>query len=153
MNFYVRRSYNLDLLNFINILTGEKFYCDRHPGMYERFGENLSSGSKDRIKEAAQINGGAMIGPILSLVISAVPNFEKRSVIWMFEDPAFLENCLKRYKYYDEKIWSEKVAIFATLIPVIQELEENGFHKYWHEERLPKIKKKQRQLGTYAKAF
>lgn len=153
MNFYVHYSYNLDLLNFINILTGEEFYTDRHEGMYERFGENLSRGTKARIKEAVQINGGAMLGPILSLVISAVPNFEKRGILRMFKEPAFLESCLKNYQYYDKELWSEKENLFETLIPVIQELEENGFRSYWKQEKLPAIKKKQRQLRTYATRF
>jgi len=153
MNFFVHTSYNLDLLNFINILTGEKFYLDRHEGIYERFGENLSSESKAFIKEAVKINGSVMLGPILSLVISAVPNFEKRSIIKMFEDAALLENCLKDYQYYDEEIWSERKSLFDTLIPVIQELEGKGFLKFWREERLPAIKKQQRQLRTYAKDF
>ena len=153
MNFHVHTAYNLDLLNFINILTGEQFYTDRHEGMYERFGENLSSGSKERVKEAVQINGSAMLGPILSLVISAVPNFEKRSVVKLFEDPAHLESCLKQYPYYDEGLWTERAPIFETIIPVLQELEGNGFCSYWQKERFPDIKKKQRQLRSYANKF
>ncbi len=153
MNFYVRRSYNLDLLNFFNILTGEKFYCDRHPGMYELFGESLSIDSKSRIKEAVQINGSAMLGPLFSLVISAVPNFEKRNIIRMFEDPVQLEYYLKQYPYYDQALWSERAPIFDMLIPVIHELQENGFKSYWQREKLPKIKKVQRQLRTFAQTF
>jgi hypothetical protein len=121
--------------------------------MYERFGENLSSESKERIKEAVKINGSAMLGPILSLVISAVPNFEKHSTIKMFKDPAYLESCLKEYPYYDEGLWTERVPIFETLIPVIKELEGDGFRSCWQKERLPAIKKKQHQLRNYANKF
>lgn len=153
MNFHIHTSYNLDLLNFINILTGEKFYTDHHEGMFERFGKNLSSESKDKVKQAVQINNSAMLGPILSLVISAVPNFEKRSVIKMFEDPAGLERYLMQYPYYDERLWAERENLFQTLIPVIQELEKNDFRKYWQEEKLPAIKKKQHQLHKYANQF
>lgn len=153
MKFYVQTSYNLDLLNLMNILTGEKFYTDHHKGIYERFGDNLSSDSKGRIKESVKINRSAMLGPLLSLVISAVPNFEKRSLIQMLEDPTFLESCMKMYQYYDEGLWSERAPIFETLIPVIQEVEGNGFRSYWEEERLPVIHMKQRQLRTYARKF
>ena len=153
MNFYVRTSYNLDLLNFINILTGGQFYTDRHQGMYERFGEPLTTQIKGNIKRAVEINGSAMLGPILSLVISAVPNFEKRNLVRLFEDTAFLESCLKNYQYYSAEIWAEKVFLFDTLLPVIKELESKGFRDYWQEERLPMIKKEQKQLSTFARKF
>jgi len=153
MNFLVTYSYNLDLLNFLNILTGEKFYLNRHEGTYELFGEQLSSRSKASLKEAVRINGSAMLGPILSLVISAVPNFENRSILSMLADPAFLESCLKQYQYYDKGIWSEKAPIFEMIIPVLQELEDIGFKEYWQQERLPAIKQMQRKLQIYAKEF
>jgi hypothetical protein len=42
MKFNVRYSYNLDLLDLFNILTGEVFYLDWHAGIFELFGQNFS---------------------------------------------------------------------------------------------------------------
>ncbi len=153
MRFNVRYSYNLDLLNLINVLTGEDFYSAWHKGIYELFGESLSKESKGCLEKAVKINGSAMLGPYLSLVISAVPNFERRSLVRMFSDIDFLHSNFKHSVYYDVEEWTEYASLFSLLIPVIEELESKGFREYWKKERLPLIKKLQRQFHSYAKRF
>jgi hypothetical protein len=153
MNFNVRYSYNFDLVNSMNVLTGEPLYMEWQEGIYERFGETLSDQSKDNIKKAVEINERPMIGPLLSLVISAVPNFERRSVVRMFSDTDLLQEYFKRYSYYEAENWPQYTSIFGLLLPVIQELETLGFREYWKKERLPKIKQMQRQFYSFANKF
>jgi hypothetical protein len=153
MKFHVRYSYNLDLLNLINVLTAEGFYVGRHKGIFEIFGETLSRQSKDCIREAVEINGSAMLGPLLCLIISAVPNFERRSVVRMFSDMDLLQDNFKRFGYYEAEDWPKNASIFGSLLPVVRELEIKGFREYWQKERLPQIKRTQRQFRSFANRF
>ncbi len=150
MKFNVSYSYNLDVLNFINILTRAELYLAWHKGIYEQWGEKLSCKSKECITKAIEIKSNTMFGPLLSLVISAVPNFEKRSLVRMFSDPDMLKSYFSNYQYYDAENWLEEATIFELLIPIIKDLEALRFHDYWKKERLPIIKKIQRQFRTIA---
>jgi hypothetical protein len=153
MKFNVRYSYNFDLVNSINVLTGEPVYVDWQKGIFELFGETLSEHSKGNLREAVELNGRPMLGPLLSLVMSAVPNFEKRSVVRMFSDPDLLQDNFKHYSYYEAETWAQNTSIFGLLVPVLQDLEMNGFRHYWIKERLPRIKQMQRQLNSFASKF
>ena len=51
MRFKIAYSYNLDLLNFTNVLTGDEFYTRIHEDAFERFRASLSKDSLVRIKK------------------------------------------------------------------------------------------------------
>ena len=153
MKFDVHYSYNLDLVNSINVLTGESVYLDWQKGVFELFGETLSEQSKNNIKEAVELNGRPMLGPLLSLVMSAVPNFERRSVVRMFLDTNLLHDNFRHYSYYEAEEWAQNTSIFGLLVPVLQELETKGFRDYWKKERLPRIIQMQRQFQAFADKF
>jgi hypothetical protein len=153
MKFDVRYSYNLDLLNLLNILTSEELYVSWHEGIYEQFGETLSNQSKKCMKEAVEINGSAMLGPQLSLVVSALPNFERKSILRLFSDTELLHEHFKQYGYYEAEEWPRSASLFGVLRPVVQELENKGFREYWRRERLPLIKRMQRQFRSFASQY
>ena len=153
MKFTVRYSYNLDLLNLMNVLTGEEFYVNWHKNISKLFGEQLSDYSKSCVKEAVEIMGSAMLGPYLSLVVSAVPNFEKRTITRMFSNTDFLRERFANFSYYDDKQWPDYASVFSVLLPVVNELESNGFHEYWKKVCLPSIRRVQRQFRAYANKF
>ncbi len=153
MKFNVRHSYNLDLLNIINVLTAEELYVRRHSGIFERFGEPLSKKAKGAIEKAVVIHESAMLGPLLSLVVSAVPDFENRSIARMFSDVELLHDNIKRFSYYDAEAWNQRASIFSLLLPVVKELELLGFREYWTKERLPRIQAVQSEFFAYANGF
>ena len=126
IKFNVRYSNNLDLLNLMNVLTGEEFYVNWHKDISKLFGEQLSDYSKSCVKEAVEIMGSAMLGPYLSLVVSAVPNFEKRTITCMFSNTDFLRERFANFSYYDEKKWPDYASVFSVLLPVVNELESIG---------------------------
>lgn len=97
LEFNVCYSYNLDLVNLLNVLTAEEIYVRQHSTIFTLFGERLSEESKGCIEKAVLINESAMLGPLLSLVISAVPDFEQRSIVGMFADTDLLHTNLKRF--------------------------------------------------------
>lgn len=153
MRFKVHYSYNLDLLNFVNILTGSDLYTNWHKGIYERFRPLLSTSAMKSLENSVEKNGSTMLGPLMSLVVSAVPRFERRSILRMLSDTELLRESFSRYSYYNEDTWDAKAELFGTLLPLIDELENSGFREYWKDERLPLIKQKQRRFQAYASTF
>lgn len=153
MLFKVHYSYNLDLLNFINVLTGSDLYTNWHKGIYERFRPLLSTRAVESIEKAVEKNGSSMLGPLLSLVVSAVPRFERRSIVSMLSDMDLLRENFSRYVYYNEDTWDAKTELFGILLPLIEELETSGFREYWKGERLHLIRRKQRRFQAYASTF
>ncbi|MFC1713807.1 hypothetical protein ACFL6S_09070 [Candidatus Poribacteria bacterium] len=154
MKFSIYFSYNLDLLNLMNVLTGEEFYVGCHRDAFARFGGSLSDDSQHHIKEAVDINSrGAMLGPFLCLVISAVPNFERRSVTRMFSDANLLKQSFSQYRYFSSEKWPMQKSIFRLLLPVVRELEAKGFREYWLTNRLPLLEEARRELSRFVYEF
>lgn len=153
MKFSIYLSYNLDLLNLMNVLTGEEFYVNYHRDAFTQFGQSLSDDSQRHIEEAVDINGRAMLGPFLCLVISAVPNFERRSVTRMFSDVDFLQQSFSQYRYFSSEKWPIQESIFGLLLPVVRELEAKGFREYWLTNRLPLLERSRRELNRFVHRF
>lgn len=151
MKFNISTSYNLDVLNFMNVLTGDDFYVKRHNKAYELFGRSLSENSKRCIKKAVTIKGNYMLGPFLSLVISAVPNFNRRSLINLVQAPLGLRLHFSRYPYFNAEEWVKNEPLFDVFLPVLNELKAQNFRDYWESERLPLIKKYKNKLHTFVK--
>ena len=122
MQFKVHYSYNLDLLNFVNILTGSDLYTNWHKGIYERFRPLLSTSAMKSLENSVEKYGSTMLGPLMSLVVSAVPRFERRSIVRMLSDTELLRENFSRYSYYNEDTWDAKAELFGTLsAPVLYE--------------------------------
>ncbi len=51
MRFSIYPPYNLDLMDLMNVLTGEEFYVDQHKDSFTQFGEPLSQDSERHIKQ------------------------------------------------------------------------------------------------------
>jgi hypothetical protein len=138
----------------MNVLTGDDFYVHYHEDAYSHFGKLLSNDSQHRIGEAVDLLGRTMLGPQLSLVISAVPNFERRSISRMFAKTDDLHRYFKQHVYYDADRWNRHLEpLFSLLKSVVIELESNGFRDYWKSERYPLILGPQRELQAFIKKF
>ena len=51
MRFSIYPPYNVDLLDLMNVLTGEEFYVNEHKDSFTQFGEPLSQDSERHIKQ------------------------------------------------------------------------------------------------------
>jgi hypothetical protein len=153
MRFNIYPSYNLDLLNLMNVLTGDEFYVSYHRDAFTKYGESLSDDSKCYINEAVDTNGSAMLGPFLCLVISAVPSFESRSVARMFSDVDLLRQSFSRHRYFSPEKWPIQESIFGLLLPVVRELEARGLREYWLTKRLPLLEWSRRELSRFVRRF
>lgn len=150
MNFLIKESYNMDLLNFFNVLTGNDFYTKYHMEAYAKYKDILSEEAKNNIKAMAEINSSAMLGPIMCLVISAVPDFNSRKLQEILADKEQIKHYFSNSVYFDEEEWNTKEKLIDLVILVVNELEERGFYKYWIEERLPKINECMNELKEFA---
>ena len=150
MDFKIKTSYSLDMLNFINVLTGDEFYVNRHLDAYERFKDRISLSLKKSIKSISRIRNGTMLGPYLSLVISSVDGFEMLDIHKLAGDVDLLHESFSKSIYFRPKSWEKNKNIFNNLPPILKELEELGFKEYWHTERLPRIQEKAEIISEFA---
>lgn len=152
MNFVIHPSYNMDLLNLMNVLTDDDLYTDRHPGVSKRFGEPLSQDAKRRLREAVVIKRNAMLGPDLCVWLSGVPEFETEHVVAVFSDLRGLRRHFSQCQYRDE-LTPKAESIIELLVPVIAEVEAAGFRAYWQAECLPQIERYRAELQTIVDEF
>ncbi len=153
MKFIIKPSYSFDLLNLLNVLTGDEFYTSRHTDDFSRFGEMLSATSKDRIERAVALNESAMLGPSLCLYVSAVPDFESARVIDLLSDAERIRGCYSGYSYYQEGDWPTAREIISLCWPVIEEVEASGFGDYWQQHHLPHILQCREGLQPFVDRF
>lgn len=150
MEFRVRNAYNFELLCLLNVLTGDPFYTERHPEIYARFAPALDDEAQRGIEQAVALNESAMLSPALCLVISTVPNFERRSLMRLLADEELLHSYMQRSPYYQPEAWQSRTPLLAMLLPAVQAVEAAGFREYWCRERRPLIRRAQRELEAFA---
>ena len=151
MDLIIRPSYNLDVLNLLNILTGEPPYTDVHPDVYQEFGQLLSQDSRDTLKMVTEALGNGMISPLVAFAISFVPRFEDGDLLALLLDE---ERILASFQEREPRMLAQAarlLPLFRLIAPVIEEVEELSFHGYWTSEKLPVILEKQEQLQQFIK--
>jgi hypothetical protein len=153
LNFIVKNNYYLDLLNYLNILTDDQFYTKRHLEAYNRFSNSVSQAGRKSLSDAVHSNGNSMLGPLLSLLYSAVPDFEDKNILEVFGDLLFLKKSFAKYPYYNEKEWFKNEQIIKAIVPVVTEIEQIGFREYWENERLSKIINKSDEIEKFITGY
>ncbi len=146
MLFQIRESYNFDLLNMLNILTGDEGYTQFHPLAYAEFGEALSEESRERLTMVTDALGNAMISPLLNFVLSFVPDFEEMDLLNLLTNEQLLINLIAQNNPRMAEKANQMLPLFRSVLPVLTELENMGFHEYWVEEWLPRIDEKRELL-------
>ena len=137
-------SYNLDFLCFLNIMTGDELYVDRHKEIFDKFYPCVSNEIKQNIRKMVEWQGNSMLSPKLTLLISSLEDFNSRNLIEMLKSHAEIEASINEtpYKHTHEELESYFVFIESAIIPLIRELESLNFNEFWKNERLPLIKSK-----------
>ncbi|MCR8645489.1 hypothetical protein NV379_22895 [Paenibacillus sp. N1-5-1-14] len=134
--FQTKTSYSLDALNFLNVLTEDEFYTQRHESNYRHFIQSFSQKNKCLMSEIVRINGGNMLSPFLTLVVSSIPNFDSQEISELF-DSATIHSYFSQTSYYKESIWEQKEPLFKLVPEIILELEKIGFKEFWYEHKQP----------------
>lgn len=152
MSIIIKESYNLDILNFLNVITGVDFYTKHHTAAYLKFKDLMSDEGRKYAKALAEKTKG-MISPYLTLVISSVEGFENVVLAELLENQELLKSSFSKYSYFNPDNWENKRDMLKPTAHLIRELEANGFKDYWIKERLPLIKEKQTELDVFMKEY
>lgn len=147
-------SYNLDMLCFLNIMTADELFVERHRSAFEKFYPLISCGTKQCIQAMVQKHG-SMLSPLLTLLVSSLPDFNIRNLIGMLKSPLEIEYSMSKTPYNLSREEYDSCFSFcqSTIIPLIEELEEADFYEYWQKNRLPLIKDKCNNINKYLSQF
>ena len=151
MRINCKSSYNLDVLCFLNALSSDQYYVSRHKEAYDYFYPLLSENMIAKINRMVEWNKSPVFAPAFTLLISAVPSFSDRSIYELLEARSEIEEGISKTPYqFDDNEYEEIFARFSdTVIPLIHELEENGFKNYWNTVKLPIIQNKIFELKPF----
>jgi hypothetical protein len=139
MDIFFHHSYNLDLLNLLNIVNGDPHFKKLYPQVFAEFGQPLSLDSKNVLQQISQAMGTTLISAPIAFGISIIPQFEKESLLDLLMDR---DRFLTAVEQNEPRLMAQKeqlLILFQVLAPVIQELETLGFREYWLSECLPVI--------------
>jgi hypothetical protein len=151
MKINCKVSYNLDVLCFLNALSSNDYYVSRHKEAYDCFYPLLSDDIKVKIEGMVKWNKSPMFSPTFTLLISAVPSFSDLCIYDLLGTHAEIKDGMDKTPYkFEDSEYSEIFTYFSdTVIPLIHELEDNGFKDYWNTVRLPIIRNKISELEAY----
>jgi hypothetical protein len=150
MDIFFNDCYNLDLLNLLNILSGDTVYLNTYLQVYTEFGHPLSKGSMQIINQISSALGSTLISPPLAFTISFIPKFDQKPLLDIVLDPEGFQEALEQFA---PRLLPQKDQLFLllqVLAPVIQELELLGFRDYWISECLPLIEERQKAMEEYS---
>ena len=153
MSFIVKDCYNLDLLNFINVLTADKFYVNCHKRAFKKYYPLLTDKTKQNIQEIVRIHGRTNVSHYLTAIISAVPDFDNANLVELLGNTNQLGAYYSKYSYYDSQEWDEKKEIFNLLVEVLKDIEQTDFREEWLRQRLPRINSKKHEIMEFANNF
>jgi hypothetical protein len=146
MDIFFHHSYNLDLLNLLNIVGGDSPYKSLYPQIYSEFGQPLSLDSQEILKQVSAALGSALISPPIAFVLSIIPQFDKAPLLDLMLDQ---EGFLAALEQNEPRLLPQKdqlFLLFQVLAPVIQELELLGFREYWLSEYLSIVEERVDQM-------
>ncbi len=146
MDIFVRHSYNLDLLNLLNIVAGDAAFQRRYPQIYAEFGQPLSLDTKQVLERVSTALGTTFISPPIAFVLSIIPQFNTASLINLLLDQEVFSAAIEQNEPRLLPQKEQLLLLFQILAPVIQEIELLGFREYWLKELLPAIKDRQNEI-------
>ena len=148
-------SYNLDLLCFLNIMTADDYYVKRHKEAFDKWYPKLSDTIKVKISEMIAKQGYSMLAPTFTLFISSLKDFNNRNLLEMLNNHCEIVSSMNNTQYIFELSRFEMYFSFfsETIVPLITELEKNGFYEFWKEFQLPLIKAKCLQVDNYMQDY
>src|SRR5436190_12586706 len=104
----IEPSFKYEALCFLNIMTGDVFYLNYYPGVYEKFKSKLTpevtqalSSLHKKVKE----DNNKIISAWLCLNFSAVEDSTIEEMISSVNNHSIMKVNLKNSPYYDEDSW------------------------------------------------
>ena len=148
-------SYNLDLLCFLNSMTGNKFIVDYHKEAYEKFYPFVGDEVKHKMKRLHRLNVSHLLAPGAVTALSSMHDFDKRELLSMLGSQTEMKQSISKTKYGESLFMRLMLLrlINRYAIPLVQDLENAGFKDYWHSERLPLVQERLNGLDEYMEQY
>jgi hypothetical protein len=143
--------YNLDLICFLNALTGDEFYLRYHQEDFDKFYPGLSDEAKAGIKEVVAKRETTMLSSRITLLLSSLKDFTTRDLCEMLKDHVGMRQGIHKseYKFDDEELDREFAMYSDIIVPLVKELEQLGLKEYWQQHKLPDIQARCDVLNEY----
>jgi len=116
-------SFNLDLLNMLNVISGDKSYREYHKDIYGRFNSIISPTIKEKVAEYAKSQQTAFLSQTPALHIASLPDFNYRDLNEMLDN--------------------------NTIISFIKELKRVGMFEYYQFHIFPLLNSRCRALNEF----
>ncbi|MCL2217705.1 MAG: hypothetical protein FWB91_11900 [Defluviitaleaceae bacterium] len=148
-------NYNLDLICFLNSMTGNKFFSDFHMESAAKFYPLVSQKIKRCMKIMLKLQGEAEVAASITLLLSSLNNFDNRDLIEMLKSHAEIKKSMSKTPYSFKRI--EYLFLFRlirwVIIPLVKELENAGYRDFWQTNRLPLIKERCNEINKYLEQY
>lgn len=138
----VRASAVYDALCLLNIWTGDHFYTDQHPGVYEQWLARLPGHLLEAFKRLAYVireQEKGIISAKLCSYFSAIHPRTLRDLIEATRQPEALQTALQKTPYYDEHEWLTFEHIGDDLLVVLEYLEKAEFEAEYQADVAPTL--------------
>jgi hypothetical protein len=141
----IQPSLTFDALCLLNTLSGDSFYLQYYQKEYDQLAPKLTPAARNavgNIRHVIKDKEHGIISAGLCLYFSAVNDTLLDQLIATVNQPAALQEALKRTPYYDSTQWADFVGLRADLHTVFQWMKDTDFDGYWREHILPKVQKR-----------
>ena len=148
---------NLDMVCFLNVATGDKFYTKVHKKEYKMFYPLLSDDIKEKISKMVAKRETTRLGPSVALLISSLEDYKSRDLVEMLQSHDEIRKKIALSPYYDDDLEKKLPMHFETftdaVIPFVKELNDIGFVAYWDKVKKPLLDKRCSKLNNSLKKF
>lgn len=141
----IQSSFVLDMVCFLNVLTGDAFYVRFYKDEYARFEPQLTPAvrvSLSNLKRKIKDDNKNIVSAFLALHFSATNDQTLDDMLKTLKDSKQMKQNLKKTDYYNESGWRLYESIREDLRIVFSHLKAIRFDDYWRRNILPKIQQR-----------
>lgn len=138
-------SFKLDVICFLNTLTGDPFYLDFYKEEYAKFEPKLTPAArtalaslKRKIKDEKQ----GIISATLAINFSATDDQTLDDMLNTLKNSNKMRDNLRKTPYYNDEDWKIYESVRPDLKVIFQFLKKIKFDEYWRSDILPKVNKR-----------
>jgi len=139
MNLFFHTSYNLDLLNLLDVVSQNNTLHELYPGIYKEFGQPLSAISRERLAKISHALDTSRMSPLIAFGLSVIPNFEKDDLLELLREPECFDAAIREFQPGLVRQRDQLTLLFRLVAPVLDEIQNLGFQDYWISELLPLV--------------
>jgi hypothetical protein len=156
MNIKAIPSLNLDLLNLLNIMTGDKLYKEYHRVVQGRFNSILNPAIKGKVSELAKKWETTYLSERVALLITALPGFNGMDLNDLLNSHREISEIIDKEAEEGKPHKFDKAELNAyfwdfrdMVIPFVRELKRVGMVEYWQRHNYPLLNSRSRALGDF----